>query len=71
MLTGTSKAFLLINLLFTLAVVILFNVLEVHRKCVEHKCVRVVLENLWLGLVFFMFVNQWGADPVSQPYAIV
>ena len=72
MLTGTSKAFLLVNFLFILLVVILFNIIQVHRKVGQagHKCVNVVLDNLWLILMFFMYVNQWGARPVSQPYNI-
>lgn len=72
MLSGTSKAFLMVNFFFILICLVLFNIIRVHRKADEpgHKCVNVVLDNVWLLLVFFMFVNQWGAMTVSMPYII-
>jgi hypothetical protein len=70
-LTGTSKAFSLVFYLFILAVVIVFNVFGLHRKCIEHKCVRVILENVWLGMLFFELLNVWAATTAWQPYIIV
>ena len=73
MLTGTSKAFCMVCFFFILVLVVLFNLIKLHRKSGEvgHKCLNVVLDNAWLMLLFFMFVNQWGADPVRMPYNIL
>ena len=68
--TGTSKAFSLINFLFTLTIVFLFNILKVHRQCTAHKCVNAVLDNLYLVMVFFGILNVWGAFPVGMPYIV-
>lgn len=70
-LTGTSKAFCLVFYLFTLAVVIVFNVFEIHRKFIEHKCVRVIVENVWIGMLFFLMLNVWAASASWQPYVLV
>lgn len=69
--TGTSKAFSFVNYLFTLIAVILFNVLKAHRQCCNHICVNVVLDNLWLILLFFEILNVWAATPVAMPYAVI
>lgn len=70
-LTGTSKAFSFVFYFFILVVVILFNVFELHRKCIEHKCVRVILENLWIAMLFFELLNIWATSTAWQPYIIV
>ena len=71
MLTGTSKAFSLFMFLLTLVLVLLFNIIRLHRKLCSHKCINVIFDNLWLIGLFFFYVNQWGAKPVSQPYNII
>lgn len=68
--TGTAFAFLIVDFFFIMAAVILFNLLKVHLSCCENKCIRVVLENLWIVLLFFMTVNLWGATPIWQPYIV-
>lgn len=70
-LTGTSKAFCFVFYLFTLVVVILFNVFQIHRKCIEHKCVRVIVENVWIVMLFFVLLNVWAASASWQPYVLV
>jgi len=37
----------------------------------SHKCLRVVLENMWIFLNFFMLLNVWTTTTVSQPYIVV
>lgn len=71
MITGTSKVWQMINFFFLMIVIVFFNVLKVHRSCIEHKCARVVLENAWLFLNFFMLLNIWTTNTVSQPYIVV
>jgi hypothetical protein len=70
-LTGTSKAFSFVFYFFILAVVLLFNVFQVHRKCMDHTCLRVILENLWIGMIFFELLNVWAASATWQPYIVV
>jgi hypothetical protein len=70
-LTGTSKAFCFVLFFFILIVVVVFNLAQLHRKCIDHKCVRAVVENLWIGMLFFQLVNIWGATPTFQPYIVV
>lgn len=68
--TGTAFAFLIVDFFFIMAAIILFNLMKVHLSCCENKCIRVILENLWIILLFFMTVNQWGATPIMQPYIL-
>lgn len=70
-LTGTSKDFCFVFYLFILLVVILFNVFEVHRRCIEHRCMRVIVENIWIMMLFFEMLNVWAASASWQPYVIV
>jgi hypothetical protein len=69
-LTGTSKAWQMVDFFFMVIVILLFNVFKVHRSCMSHKCARVVLENTWLVLNFFMLLNVWAAATVKQPYIV-
>jgi hypothetical protein len=69
--TGTSKAFQMVDFFFVSITMILFNVLKIHHGCIEHKCLRVVLDNLWLILNFFLILNIWSTTPVSQPYIVI
>ena len=70
-LTGTSKAFCFIDFFATIIVVLLFNVGKLHRKCMNHICANILLENIWLFLVFFAFVNAWGGFTISMPYIVI
>ena len=71
LLTGTTFSFLMVNYFAVTICLLLFNVIQVHRLCgAEHKCIRVILENLGLFLSFFFLLNIWGATPISQPYII-
>lgn len=70
LITGTAYAFLIVNFFFLVVPLVLFNLLKLHH-CTENKCIRVVLENLWLVLLWFMLVNHWGATPLLQPYIVV
>jgi len=42
-LTGTSKAFCFIDFMATIIVVLLFNVAQIHRSCLNHMCANVLL----------------------------
>ena len=42
-LTGTCKAFCFIDFLATLIVVLFFNVLKVHRSCMNHIFANILL----------------------------
>lgn len=70
-LSGTSKAFCFVDFFFTLLVVIFFNVLKVHRQCMNSIVANIIFENLWLVLCWFAFINLWGAFTVSMPYIVV
>lgn len=70
-LTGTSKAFSLVFYLFILGVVLAINVAELHKKCFEHKCIRVILENIWIVMLFFELLNVWSTSTILQPYIVV
>ena len=70
-LTGTSKAFSFVFYFFVLAVVLIFNVIQLHRKFIDNKCVRVIIENLWIGFLFFELLNVWPASTTLQPYVVV
>jgi hypothetical protein len=71
LITGTAYAFLIVDFFFTMAALVLFNLMKLHYGCTENKCVRVVLDNLWLVLIWFMMINLWGATPLWQPYIVV
>lgn len=70
-LTGTSKAFSLVFYLFILAVVLIINVAKLHRKCFDHKCILVILENIWIFMLFFELLNIWSTSTILQPYIVV
>ena len=70
LITGTAYAFLIVDFFFVIIPLILFNVLKLH-KTFESKCLRVVLDNLWLFALWFMLLNQWGATPLRQPYIMI
>jgi hypothetical protein len=70
-LTGTCKAFSLVNYIFALAAVLMFNVGKIHLSWSSHLCVQVVLENLWIFLLFFEIVNSWGSFTLQQPYIVL
>ena len=69
---GTSKAFCFILYLAATIWVIIFNVAKLHRSCCgDSKCVNVIMENIWLILSFFFFVNHWAAFTVMMPYVVI
>jgi hypothetical protein len=70
LITGTAYAFLIVDFFFVMIPLVLFNLLKLHH-CTENKCVRVILENLWIVLLWFMNVNLWAATPLKQPYIVV
>ena len=70
--TGTSKAFCFILYLFVVIWVALFNVAKLHRKCCgDSKFVNLFVENLWLVLTWFFFINHWAAFTVAMPYIVM
>ena len=69
--TGTSKAFCFIDFFATILIVLFFNVLKVHRQCSNHVFINALMENLWLALVFFGFVNVWASFTILMPYVVV
>ena len=70
--TGTSKAFCFILYIAATIWVILFNVAKLHRSCCgDSKIVNVLVENVWLILSFFFFVNHWAAFTVMMPYVVI
>ena len=71
LITGTAYAFLIVNFFFLMIPLVLFNLLKLHRSYTESACLRVILENLWLILLWFMCVNHWGATTLLQPYIVV
>ena len=68
--TGTTYAFDFCLYFFVMVPLLLFNLLQLHKKCIDHKIFIVILENLWLILSFFWFVNIWATDRWIQPYYI-
>ena len=66
--TGSNYAFDMCLFFFVLLCLVLFNLVSIHKKCVEHKVFLAILENLWMVLSFFWFVNVWASGRWQQPY---
>lgn len=69
--TGTSKSFTIIFYMIIGVVLLLFNVIKLHKNRIQNKVVKVVLEKLWLGLTLFYLVNIWTTTPVRMPYILI
>lgn len=70
LLTGTTYAFSLVWFLFITVVILLFNICEIHKKCIQHKVLRVVLEKAYLIMTLFMLLNVWTSTNARMPYEI-
>ena len=68
MITGTTYAFDLSLYFFTIIPLFLFNLMKLHRKCIDHKVFVMILENIWLVMAFFWLVNVWATGRWIQPY---
>lgn len=65
-------AFNVVLFFITFTVALLFNLLKIHWALgVEHKVLRVIIENIWLFLAFFFLVNIWATTTALQPYFIL
>lgn len=68
---GVTYAFCLILYFIVLVPMVLFNLMELHRKCVDHKVLVCIIENLWLIASFFWLLNIWVTGKYQQPYYMV
>jgi len=50
---------------------LIFNLWKLHRQCVEHKVLRVILESLGYVLSFFLLLNVWPTGTNTMPYSVV
>ena len=50
---------------------LIFNLWKLHRSCVEHKVLRVILESLAYVLSFFLLLNVWPTGTNRMPYVVV
>ena len=66
--TGTTYAFDMVLYFFVLLPLVLFNLIKLHRRCIDHKVFIVLLENLWVVLSFFWLLNVWATTRYIQPY---
>jgi len=49
---------------------ILFNTFKVHRACIEHMLIRLILELIWSVLAVGLLINLIRATPVDTLYAL-
>jgi hypothetical protein len=71
MMTGTTYAFVMIIFLVSVITFIIFNLLKVHRRVIDNRVLRSLLENLSYVLSFLMLLNIWITKPTTMPYVVV
>ena len=69
--TGTTYSFLIIMFFISAFCFLIFNLWKLHRSCVEHKVLRVILEILAYVLSFFLLLNVWPTGTNRMPYSVV
>lgn len=69
--TGTTYTFLIIMFFVSIFCFLIFNLWKLHRSCVDHKVLQVILESLGYILSFFMLLNVWTTDTNPMPYSVV
>lgn len=65
---GTTYAFSFVLLFIVLIPIVLFNVMELHKKLFSHKVFVGLCETLWIMGTFFWTVNIWATGKYAQPY---
>lgn len=65
---GVTYSFCLILFFIVLIPMVLFNILDLHKKLFDHKVFICVFENLWLIFSFFWLLNIWVTGKYQQPY---
>lgn len=71
LMTGTTYTFVMVVFLVTLLTFIIFNLLKIHRKVIDNRVIRSLLENLSYVLSFLMLLNVWITKPTTMPYVVV
>jgi hypothetical protein len=66
--TGTSYSFLMVIFFICVFCLLMFNLWKIHRQCVEHPVLRIILESLAYILSFFLLLNVWPTSPNPMPY---
>lgn len=67
---GVTYAFSLVLYFIVMVPIVIFNLLELHRRFFDHKVFLCLFENLWLIFSFFWFLNIWITGKYQQPYYI-
>lgn len=67
---GVTYAFSLVLYFIVIVPIILFNLMELHKRFFDHKVFLCIFENLWLIFSFFWFLNIWITGKYQQPYYI-
>ena len=69
--TGMTYTFLMIMFFVSTFCFLIFNMWKLHRQCVEHKVLRVILESLAYVLSFFLLLNVWPTGTNPMPYVVI
>lgn len=67
---GVTYAFSLVLYFIVMVPIVVFNLLELHKRFFDHKVFLCIFENLWLIFSFFWFLNIWITGKYQQPYYI-
>lgn len=65
---GATYSFSLVLYFIVLIPLVLFNLLDLHKRAFEHKAFVCLFENLWLIFSFFWLLNIWVTGKYQQPY---
>jgi len=65
---GASYAFCLVLYFIVLVPIVLFNLMELHKRFFDHKVFICFFENLWIFATFFWTVNIWATTKFIEPY---
>ncbi len=68
--TGTCYTFCIIIFFVSLFFFLVFNLLKLHRQCVENKALRVILESAAYIASFFLLLNVWPSGTNPMPYNV-
>jgi hypothetical protein len=68
---GMTYTFLMIMFFVSAFCLLIFNLWKLHRQCVEHKVLRIILESLGYVLSFFLLLNVWPTGTNPMPYVVI